>query len=156
MHRWGLRQVVLLFWAAYFAVVGLTNILDLLHGLGLLPAGWRYLAGNLPLMIRLFAGVGLPAGAAGAALAGVVLWEGAAAWLFWRTLRRDEPPERACALGAGLWAAFLVADELLLSYSLEAVHLRLFTAQLLSWLVLRQTAWHDPPVIRKPPHPRGM
>lgn len=131
-----MKRLVLAFWTAYFAVICLTNTLDLLQGMGLLPGDWRYLSGNLPLLLRTLGGVGLPSGLAGLLLAGVALWQGATAWLFGRVLIRGEPLEAAFVAGAGLWAVFLVADELLLRYDLEAVHLRLLMAQMVSFLVV--------------------
>jgi hypothetical protein len=35
-----------------------------------------------------------------------------------------------------LWAAFVLADELLIAYPVEATHLRLFTAQLATLLTI--------------------
>jgi hypothetical protein len=35
-----------------------------------------------------------------------------------------------------LWAAFVLADEVLIAYSVEATHLRLFAAQLLTLLAI--------------------
>lgn len=110
VHGREVRWVLLLFWCLYFAAVCLTNLLDLLQGLGTLPERWRYLA--------------------------VILWQGIAAWHFWQALGQGEMTGRAFAVAIGLWATFLLADELLLTYALEAVHLRLFIAQLLSLLVI--------------------
>lgn len=132
-----MKRLVLGFWAVYFAVICLTNGLDLLQGLGLLPEGWRYLSGNLPLLVRTVGGVGLPAALATAMLVGVILWQGMIAWLFGQSLSRQERLETAFIAATGLWAAFLVADELFLSYGLEAVHLRLFIAQVVSFLLVR-------------------
>lgn len=131
-----LTRILLLFWSVYFGAVGFTNLLDLLRGLGMLPEGWRYVAGNLPLIVRALGATGLPEGLAGLLLLVVILWQALAAWLFWRALQRDAMVQRAFTAAIGLWAAFLVADELFLTYALEAVHLRLFIAQLLSLLVI--------------------
>lgn len=128
--------MLLLFWSLYFAAVGLTNLLDLLRALGLLPDGWRYLAGNLPLIGQAVGSIGLPPGMAGVLLVGVILWEGLAAWRFWQAIGREEMVGPAFVASIGLWALFMLADEILLTYALEAVHLRLFIAQLLSLLVL--------------------
>jgi hypothetical protein len=35
-----------------------------------------------------------------------------------------------------LWVGFLVADEVLIAYPLEAIHLRLFVAQLLTLMAI--------------------
>lgn len=132
-----MKRLILWLWALYFAAACLTNGLDLLRGIGVLPSGWRYVSGNLQLLARTLDEVGLPTGLAVLLLVCVVLWQGAATWLFWRALTRPGWVERAFIAGAGLWAAFLLADELLLSYGLEAVHLRLFIGQTVSYLVMR-------------------
>jgi hypothetical protein len=84
---------------------------------------------------------GVPAWANQILLAGVIAWEGVAAVLFWRAARRGDP--RALgppfAVGIGLWAVFVLLDELLLIFETgaEATHLRLLIAQLLTLVVLR-------------------
>lgn len=132
-----MRRLVLGFWAAYFAAICLTNALDLLGGWGLLPEGWRYVSGNLPLLVRMLGGVGLPATLARLLLAGIVLWQGTTAWLFGQALLQGGGLERAFVAATGLWAAFLIGDELFLQYGLESVHLKLFLAQVLSFFVVR-------------------
>lgn len=133
-----MRRLLLGFWSLYFALVGVTNLLDGLRAVKVLPAGWWYVSGNLPLLARGLAGIRLPVGLAVLLLFGVVLWEWGAAWLFWQALHtgRSRAVDRAFMAGAGLWAAFLLADELLLVYALEEVHLRLLIAQLVSYLVI--------------------
>lgn len=74
---------------------------------------------------------------------GVIAWEGLAALLFWRAAWRYRghqsmtgPVLTAFAVGLGLWAAFMLADEVLHSYGTEAVHLRLFIGQLVTLLAI--------------------
>jgi len=69
--------------------------------------------------------------------AGVILWEGVAALLFWRsawTFRGKKSGHVdlyfAFTASLSLWGAFLIADEICLAYALESTHLRLFIAQL--------------------------
>ena len=47
---------------------------------------------------------------------------------------------RSGGVGLGLWAAFVLADELFVAYEggTEATHLRIFTAQLVSLVLIRQ------------------
>jgi hypothetical protein len=45
----------------------------------------------------------------------------------------------------GLWAAFLVADEVFIAYPVEATHLRLFIAQLVTLLAV-EVLPEEPPV----------
>jgi hypothetical protein len=64
-----------------------------------------------------------------------------AAVLFWRAAR--EPDGRwlgpAFGMGLGLWATFILLDEVLLIYGTgaEATHLRLLIAQLLTLILVR-------------------
>ena len=82
----------------------------------------------------------------GAMFAGVILWEGLATLLFWRAavsyrIRSVEARDRLNAAftgSIGLWAAFLVADEMFVAYEtgVEGSHIRLFTAELASLLTI--------------------
>jgi hypothetical protein len=137
-----LKRGLLLFWGVWLAVVFATNFCDGLKALGLLGEGWAFASGNYRLVEQTTARYGTPGWLNGLLFVGVVCWEGAAALLFclaglvWgrgegRRLRRF-----AFALGLGLWAAFLLADEVLVAYALEGTHLRLFTAQLATLLAV--------------------
>ncbi len=132
---------LLAFWALYFGIVALSNLADLFRSLGALPPGWWWVSGNLAFMATGTSKFGVPAWANQILLAGVIAWEGVAAVLFWRAARRGDP--RALgppfAVGIGLWAVFVLLDELLLIFETgaEATHLRLLIAQLLTLVVLR-------------------
>lgn len=128
-----LKQGLLLFWAGWLGLVCLTNITDLLQVTGVLDMG-RYVSGNYALI----------AGAVGQGLPPLLLyllviaWEGVTAWRFWTATRAYPlgrgPMYRAYAMGIALWAGFMLADEMFLTYSLEAVHARFFIAQMVSLL----------------------
>ena len=76
--------------------------------------------------------------------AGVIVWEGLAAILFWRAFAgyRNRPliQERmvlvACGVNLALWAAFQVLDEVFLAYQPEGVHRVIFGNQILTLLML--------------------
>ena len=86
--------------------------------------------------------LGAPAWLNRVLLAGVIVWETAAAVLFWRAFARprDEavlaPP---FVVSLALWAIFTVLDEVILIFETgaEATHLRLFTADLLTLIAIR-------------------
>jgi hypothetical protein len=128
------------FWALYFALVTLSNLTDLLRALGALPAGWRWVSGNLAFIADSTGKFGVPAWVNPVLLAGVIGWETLAAVLFWRAAR--EPGGRwlgpAFVVSLSLWGTFILLDEILLIYEtgVEATHLRLLIAQLLTLLVL--------------------
>ena len=129
------------FWALYFSIVALSNLTDLLGSVHLLPAGWRWVSGNLAFIAASTGKFGVPPWLNPVLLAGVVAWEALAAVLFWRAAR--EPGGRwlgpAFVAGLGLWATFILLDEVLLIFETgaEATHLRLLIAQLLTLILVR-------------------
>ena len=130
------------FWALYFTIVALSNLTDLLRGVGILPAAWRWVSGNLAFIAASTAPAGAPAGLTRLLLAGVVIWQAWAAWLLWHAVAPAPADERlgpAFAASLGLWAVFVLLDEALLIFETgaEATHLRLFIAQLVSLLAIR-------------------
>ena len=137
-----LKRGLLLFWAAWLTVVFTTNALDGLKALGLLAPAWPFAWGNYLFLAETTARYRSPGWLDGLLFLGVVAWEAVAAALFWRAgwrFRGREDPgvaRVAFAFGLGLWAAFLLADELCIAYAVEGTHLRLFTSQLVTLLVL--------------------
>ena len=139
-----LKRALLFFWAAWLTVVCVTNALDGLKALGLLAEAWPLASGNYRFLAETTARYGSPAWLNGLLFLGVVAWEAVAAALFWRAGWRSRDRKgpgggaarAAFAAGLGLWAAFLLADEVLIAYPVEGTHLRLFTAQLVTLLVV--------------------
>lgn len=135
-----LKRGIPMFWAAWFSLVLATNILDLLRAVGFLPETWRFASGNFDLIESITL---LPRWASLILFVGVLLWEGIATVLFWCSVPRTDDPavqlkrtSTAFCVSLGLWAAFILADEILLQYALAPVHLRIFSAQLLSLLAI--------------------
>ncbi len=129
------------FWSLYFAIVALSNLTDFLVHLHLFPAGWRWVSGNLAFIAASTRTFGVPAWVNPILLAGVIGWETLAAVLFWRAAR--EPGGRwlgpAFVVSLSLWGAFILLDEILLIFEtgVEATHLRLLVAELLTLVLLR-------------------
>src|SRR5205823_12075984 len=100
--------------------------------------------GNYRFLEQTTARHGVPGWVNGLLFLGVIAWEGTAAvlfWLAWWGYRgRGEPGSRrlyiAFLAGLGLWAAFLIADEVFITYAVAGTHLRLFTAQLVTLLAI--------------------
>lgn len=139
-----LRRGLLLFWAVWLTIVCSTNVCDGLKALRLLGDDWRFASGNFAYVVETTAHYQVPNWLNSVLFTGVILWEGTAALLYWRAWRLFHAP-RAIALAArvvafatslGLWAAFIIAEELLIAYKVEAVHWRLFTANLATLLVM--------------------
>lgn len=131
-------------WAGWFSLVVLSNVCDALKQAGALPAGWRFVSGNLKQVREAVSVYRCPAGCAALLFGGVVLWEALAAALLWRALVLSVAGP-GLALGAvnlaftcalGLWAAFLLAEEVFRQYRTESKHLLFFIAQLLSLAAL--------------------
>jgi hypothetical protein len=140
-----LKSGVLLFWAAWFTLVVLTNVFDALRAGRVLPAGWTFASGNWELMLKATAVHGTPVAVVAFLFLGVIAWEALAGVLFWRAwVAGGRGGLAAFTVGLALWAAFVLADEIFIAYSLEAVHLRLVGLQLLSVLALRLLP-DDPP-----------
>ncbi len=138
-----LKRLLLLFWAAWLTVVFLSNLADAGKGLGLLGEPWAFASGNWRLVQETTARYGTPAAVNAVLFAGVILWEGVAAVLFWRagwSYRGRNAARKtvyvAFTASLLLWGAFLVADEVLIAYPLAGTHLRLFVAQLVTLLAV--------------------
>jgi hypothetical protein len=141
--RLGLRllaPLLLGFWGLYFMIVALSNLADLLRFAGVLPAAWRWTAGNLAFIASSIAPAGLPAGLSAILLAGVVVWQALASALFWRAARRGDGPALGppFVVSVALWTTFVLLDEVLLIFEtgVEAAHVRLLIAELVTLSVL--------------------
>lgn len=140
-----LSRLVLGFWSAWFAIVTVTNVTDGLKGAGILSGEWKFASGNFELLVKTIAIYGLPRAAATMMFIGVIAWEALAAVLYCRAARdaNGTPTSQASAqlaaiVGVALFAAFVLADELFIAFptGMEATHLRIMAAQLISWLVV--------------------
>ena len=137
-----LKRGVLLFWALWFALALATNAFDALKAAGALAAGWSFASGNYAFMREVTAVHGAGPWLTNALFAGVLVWEGLAFWLHGRAvvLFRDpgcrRPAVVAFAVSLALWSAFILADEVFIAYAVEATHMRLFVAELVSLLVV--------------------
>ncbi len=139
-----LKRGLLLFWVLWLTVVCTTNGLDGLKAVGLLGAGWKITSGNYALIVQTTAIVSAAAWMNALLFLGVILWEGTAAVLFWRAWqsfrgrlsRNLRPMHTAFAVGLALWTAFVIVDEVLIAYAIDAVHMRIFIAQLGTYLAI--------------------
>jgi hypothetical protein len=136
-----LKRLLLLFWAIWFSVVFLTNLADGGKALGLLGESWAFASGNFRFLKETTARYGTPEVVNGALFAGVIVWEGVAALLFWRAgwaFRGGGSGRKVLYLAFTasllLWASFVIADEVFIAYAVEGTHLRLFIAHLVTLL----------------------
>jgi hypothetical protein len=137
-----LKRALLLFWAAWFSVVFLTNAADAAKAADLLKESWAFASGNWRFVAETTARYGIGSWANALMFGGVIAWEGLAALLFWRAgwvcrgLSGRSARYAAVLTALLLWAAFMVADEVFIAYTVEGTHLRLFIAQLGTLLVV--------------------
>jgi hypothetical protein len=139
-----LKQGILLFWALWLTVTWLANTCDGLKACHLLGAGWKFASGNYALMVETTQKYRTPLWLNVVLFGGVILWQGCAALLFWFALSVFHGVHRpggnalytAFLVSLALWAAFIVVDEIFLAYATEDTHLRVFTAQTISLLLL--------------------
>ena len=123
-----------------------SNLADALKTAGFLPASFPYASGNYAAIQEVLAPFGFSDRVAGLLFAGVILWEGLAATLFWRAGLSfqgfPDPQSRrrlilAFAVSLGLWGAFQLACEALpspVAYRIEGTHRLLFIATLATLL----------------------
>jgi len=148
-HRRTLGHGIVIFWGVWLAIVFASNVCDGLVQLRLLPVSWPLASGNFGAISQTTLRYGSPTVVNAVLFLGVIVWEGAATALYLRAalLYRAARDHALAAIfsafsaSLALWGAFVLADEFLIAYSLEAPHLRLFIAQLLSLLYLELVAF---------------
>jgi hypothetical protein len=139
-----LKTALLAFWCLWLSVVFASNLCDGLKELGGLGEGWKFASGNYRFLVSTTARFDVPTWLNVLLFTAVVFWEGLSALLcglaWWDARRRGARASRflypAFLVSLLLWAGFMLADELLIAYAVEGTHVRLFTAQLATLLVI--------------------
>ena len=139
-----LKQGILLFWALWLTVAWLANTCDGLKACHLLRTDWKFASGNYAFIVETTQKYRTPLWLNAVLFGSVILWQGGAALLFWFAFSAFQGVHRpggntlypAFLVSLALWAAFIVVDEIFLAYETEDTHLRVFTAQAISLLVL--------------------
>ena len=134
-----LKLALLAFWAAWFAIVLLTNVFGFLKATGRLPPSWRFASKNYELVTKATAIYQPRPWLPGLLFGGVLAWQLIAtamyAYAFFASLDDFidlDAVNAAFTVGILLWAAFMLADEITLKYEQERTHELLFIAQLAS------------------------
>lgn len=131
-------------WSAWFGLVVLANGFDALQRAGILSSRWCFVSGNFQRICDAVAVYRCPPWCAALLYGGVILWQTLAALLMLRALSASltgpgiavAEVNQAFACALGLWAAFLLAEEVFRQYRTESKHLLFFTAQLLTLIAL--------------------
>jgi hypothetical protein len=139
-----LKRGLLVFWMLWLSVVVATNVLNGLQALSALPESFKFVSGNWQWINQTMDPLGVPHALQTLLFAGVVVWEGLAAVLFWRafatyrgrSLVQEPTVIAACAVNLALWAAFQVLDEVFLAYQPQGVHRAIFANQIITVLAL--------------------
>jgi hypothetical protein len=138
------KLALIFFWAAWFCVVFLTNLFSALKAAGLVGVGWKFASKNYAAVAKAISLYGAPAWVPALLFGGVVTWQLAAAslyaWALCSSLAAGAiampAVNAAFAAGIGLWAAFMIADEITIKYAYEQSHELLFVAQLASLVAI--------------------
>jgi len=138
-----IKQGILLFWTAWFAIAFLTNLTDIFKALGFLPEAWSLASGNWAFLRQVTAIYGTPVELGALLFFAVMVWEAAAGFLFWQALMSFNGRKgglhvvsQSFAVSLALWAAFMLADEFFIAYELENTHRSYASFELLSLLAI--------------------
>ena len=139
-----LKLGLLTFWGLWFSVVFMTNLFDGFRLLGIFSVTWKAASQNFQPVAkataRYVAGIWLPA----CLFSCVIVWQLLAVilygWALMTSLREGDidglTVNAAFGCGLGLWAAFMIADEIFKQYDTQRSHVLFFTAQLITLLTL--------------------
>jgi hypothetical protein len=141
------------FWALWFAIVFLTNVFGALRVAGVVGPDWKFASKNFESVERAVSLYSAPAWVARGLFAGVLAWQLAGAVLyavaFTAILGTASLPmgllNLAFGTGIGLFAAFMLADEITIKYAYEQAHELLLIAQLASLALLHAFPGHGIP-----------
>jgi len=114
-------RLIVFFWAMYFTLVALTNLVDLLDSLGAIH--WQFLdSGNFGYLHSVVKIYDVGPTATRLLLAGAIAIEGVGAYVFWRAARRSTSGSALTALSgaAAIWIAFIFMTEFFVAYTAES------------------------------------
>jgi hypothetical protein len=139
-----LKLGLLSFWGLWLLIAFLTNLANGLKVLRVAPQHWKFASGNFQAVARATATYHAPPWLPRLLFLGVLLWQLLALTFFgWAIVSSSKEGSldwgllnAAFAAGLGLLSAFMIADEIFKQYDLERGHVLIFTAQLVTLIVL--------------------
>ena len=139
-----LKLGLLVFWGAWYLTAFATNLCDMFQALGILPNTWRFASGNLQSVIKATAIYSTRRGLPHLLFIGVLCWQLLVSSLFgWAVVSsvsagamNVDAINAAFFSGLGLWAGFMLADEIFKQYDTEHAHVLFFIAQLMTFVAL--------------------
>jgi hypothetical protein len=132
-----LKRLVTLFWACYFSLIALTNLIGLLDALWVVH--WTFLnSGNYEHLRDVVGVYRIGHAVTVAFLAGAVAIESGAAAAFWRATRDGRIRSALLALwaGAAVWIAFIFMTEFFIAHESQPAFRELLMLTLASALVI--------------------
>lgn len=136
--KFKLKPIILAFWALWFSLAVLTNIFEIFKHLQVLPMQWWFHSQNFTLIKLVLDHAHLSTKVAWFVFAAVLIGEAFCCATHIRAFitQRWEHILYAFTCSMSLWFAFVIAEEILIAYSFEAVHIRLLLLEGLSLLML--------------------
>lgn len=133
----------LLFWAAWFSLAAITNILDFAFALKVLPTDWHFRSGNYLLVAGSFSIYHVPSWLMNLMFSGLCLIQSCAALVFFAAFFlyiRGQSAWRfinwAFTISIGLWALFVIMEEIFIAYAFEGTQRQLIILELVSFMSL--------------------
>ena len=136
------------FWHLWYLIAFFTNLCDGFDAVRVLPKTRAFASGNLKAISRATHSVSASRSLPLLLFAGVVGWQLLAVLLFgWAVVSAlsagsldQEVTNAAFLAGLGLWAGFMLADEIFKQYDTEHSHVLFFMAQLLTLVAVYMPA----------------
>jgi len=124
-----IRRGIILFWAVWYSLVFSSDAINLLQHLHVIPTSWTFSSNNYDLVAGHIATYGIHSTTVALLLFGIiVVWVLTNAMLFWRAVFtfNEENAHKAVYLAfiasMGLYATFILSDEIFIKYQIEHWH----------------------------------
>ena len=138
------KLALLIFWGLWYLMALSTNVCESFEGLRIFPKTWSFASGNLRAIGKAISIYSTARWLPRLLFFGVLCWQLLTVCLFaWAVIAsvsagslHSEAVNAACVAGLGLWAAFMLADEVLKQYDAEHSHVLFFIAQLVTLVAL--------------------
>src|SRR5690349_11988333 len=122
-----LKLGLLLFWSLWFSIVLMTNLCEGFKVLRWIPWTWKFASHNFQPVVRALTEYTAPSWVSSALFAAILFWQVITVLLFgWATISSLlhqslywEFVDAAFSAGLGLWAVFMLADEICKQYDSE-------------------------------------
>jgi hypothetical protein len=131
------------FWGVWYLIAFCTNLCECFEHLHVLPKAWPFASGNFRAVTQAVKTYSAPWWLPWLLFTGILCFQLLVVFLFgWAIISSAGGTLNAVAInaafssGVALWAAFMLADEILKQYDAEHSHVLFFIAQLLTFVSL--------------------